>query len=130
MEEGEPRRAALRRRVMLTARLSTSSAAYEVRIRDISATGARIEGAELPRQDSAVLLKRGTFSVYGRLVWVNGTAGGMQFDEALDEDELSLKGSPAAAPAEPEPYRRPGFARARHAPLSDGRGWVDLPPRR
>jgi hypothetical protein len=129
MEDGDPRRSSRRRRVFLSARLETPAAEYPVHIRDISATGARIEGADLPGTRAIVALKRGAFTGYGRLVWTDGGVGGLEFDEPLDEDELleSLKGIPAAAPA-PQPYRRPGLNRGGHAPLSDGRGWVDAPP--
>jgi hypothetical protein len=130
MEDGDPRRGSRRRRVLLSARLSTTTGEQAVQIRDISATGARIEGGSLPRVDSPVVLKRGTFMGFGRLVWADGGAGGILFDEPLDEDELldSLKGLPSGPPAQEEPYRRPGLNRG-DARVSDGRGWVD-PPRR
>jgi len=127
-EAGEPRRGASRRRVMMIAQLSTSSAKYDVKIRDVSATGARIEACELPAEGTTVRLKRGTFLAYGRLVWVNGRSGGIAFDDAFDGDELVdlLKGLPAAPPAEPAPYRRPGFDRGNAKPrFSDGSGWID-----
>lgn len=130
MEGGDPRRSSRRRRVFLSARLATPAAEFPVHIRDISATGARIEGADLPRAESTIVLKRGAFTGFGRLVWVEGGVGGIEFDEPLEEDELleSLKGIPAAATAQ-QPYRRPGLNRAGHPRLSDGRGWVDSPPR-
>jgi hypothetical protein len=130
MEDGDPRRSSRRRRVLLSARLETPAAEYPVHIRDISATGARVEGADLPRAHSVVVLKRGAFTGFGRMVWADGGSGGLEFDEPLDEDELleSLKGVPAAAPTE-QPYRRPGLDRGRHPRLSDGRGWVDAPRR-
>ena len=129
MDDGDPRRGSRRRRVLLSAKLSTTTGEFAVNIRDISATGARVEGGDLPRVDSAVVLKRGTFMGFGRLVWVAGGAGGIVFDEPLEEEELldSLKGVPAPAPAQ-EPYRRPGLNRGR-ARVSDGSGWVDLPGR-
>jgi hypothetical protein len=129
MEDGDPRRSSRRRRVFLSARLATPAGEYPVQIRDISATGARVEGADLPRANSNVVLKRGAFTGFGRLVWVDGGVGGLEFDEPLEEDELleSLKGIPAAAPAQ-QPYRRPGLNRGGHKRLSDGRGWVDAPP--
>lgn len=129
IEDGDPRRGSRRRRVFLSAKLSTTSGEHAVQIRDISATGARIEGGSLPRTGSAVVLKRGTFMGFGRLVWAEGGAGGIVFDEPLEEEELldSLKGLPSAPPAQ-EPYRRPGLNRG-DARVSDGRGWVDLPRR-
>jgi len=131
IDDGDPRRTARRRRVLLTATLSTATNDYQVRLRDISHRGARIEGEGLPPMGSVVVLRRGTFQVYGELVWVNGDSGGVAFDEPLDEAELMerIKGMPAPA-AESEPYRRPGFTRERRARWSDGSGWVDARPRR
>jgi hypothetical protein len=131
IEDGEPRRGKQRRRVMLTARLSSSSKSFDVRIRDVSATGARLEGRELPAIDTAVLLTRGSFSAYGKLVWVSGELGGMLFDEPLSEERMmdDLKGLAVSAPAE-TPFRRVGLNRSQHPRFSDGSGWVDQPRRR
>lgn len=132
IDGGEPRRGAVRRRVMLSARLQTSTSTHDVIIRDVSATGARIETDDLPEPGTTVMLKRGTFLAYGSLVWANGEAGGIQFDEPLDEDELmdALKGLPAPSQTV-EPYRRPGLDRGGHPRFSDGRGWIDTTlPRR
>jgi hypothetical protein len=128
IDDGEARRTSQRRRVMLTARLSTSSSSEQVRLRDVSATGARVEGRHLPSLGAPVLLTRGNFSAYGQLVWKNGEVGGVRFDQALDEDSIldALKGLPPAS-QESEPYRRPGLNRTAHAPYSDGSGWIDLP---
>jgi hypothetical protein len=127
-EGGEPRRTARRKRVMLVARLSTSTAEFPVTIRDISSTGARVEARDLPSRDSVVMLKRGTFTVYGRLTWTGEGAGGVAFDEPFDDDELmeALKGMTGAQPQPETPYRRPGFTHGSdHAPYSDGGGWID-----
>jgi hypothetical protein len=112
---------------MLTARMATSSSSEQVRLRDVSASGARIEAANLLPLGTCVLLTRGTFTAYGQLVWRNGTSGGVRFDEPLDEETIldALNGlSPAPAPA--EPYRRAGLNRSGHSPDSDGSGWVEL----
>lgn len=126
-ESGEPRRAARRKRMMLVAKLATPTATYDVIIRDVSATGARVEGRDLPGAGRTVRLTRGTFAAYGRLVWINGSSGGLEWDEPFDEDELieALRGIPAAPCTKTEPYRRPGFGRAEHPRFSDGRGWID-----
>lgn len=126
--DGHPRRQSQRRRVMLLAKLVTSSTTYDVRIRDVSATGARIEGAVLPPQGGDVILKRGAFSAFGRLIWLNGSDGGVAFDEPLDEADLmeTLKGMPERPATPLEPYRRPGFDREHEGRRwSDGRGWID-----
>lgn len=125
-EDGRMRRSAQRRRVMLVAKLVSPSSTFDIRIRDVSATGARIEGRALPVQGSDVVLTRGLFSVFGRLVWANGSAGGIAFEEARDEAQLfSDLNEMQRTNAEPEACKRPGFGhRAAHPPLSNGRGWI------
>ena len=129
-DDGEPRRASRRRRVMLSARLVMPTGYCDVIIRDVSVSGARIEGDKLPAEGCTVMLRRGTFSTYGRLVWVNGNAGGVTWDEPFEEDALmeALKGL-GGRPQQPEPVlRRPGFSRGGEGPrFSDGSGWVDRP---
>jgi hypothetical protein len=131
---GKPRRAKSRRRVMLTASLETSVGKERVRLRDVSANGARIEGESLPALGTPVQLTRGTFSVFGLIVWKEGEAGGVEFDEPLNEARLLevLKGLPAC-PVTQEPYRRPGLRQGQNtqARYSNGSGWVDpVKPRR
>jgi len=127
-DEGCPRRSFQRRSVMLVAKLVTPGAEYGIRIRDISATGARVEGDKLPPEGSDVILKRGFFSVFGRLAWNNGRDGGVIFDEPRDEDRLleELKGLPPSSEEASAVYRRPGFDhRTSGLRWSDGCGWVD-----
>lgn len=131
-EDGASRRGAIRSRVLMVAKLATSAREVDVRIRDVSATGARVEGADLPRPGSDVILKRGQFEGFGRIVWSVGKAAGIQFDEALDESEMmnQLRGLPASNAPDPDQFRRPGFGhRETHPALSNGRGWVS-PSRR
>jgi hypothetical protein len=131
---GKPRRAKPRRRVMLTARLSTPVSNERVRLRDVSPNGARIEGENLPALGTPVQLTRGTFTVFGQMIWNDGETGGVEFDEPLDEARLLeiLKGL-SSGPAAQEPYRRAGLRhRQSTGPrFSDGKGWVDaFKPRR
>jgi hypothetical protein len=126
-ESGESRRGAIRSRVLMVAKLATSARDIDVRIRDVSATGARIEGADLPRPGSDVILKRGGFQAFASVIWSDGNAAGIQFDEPFDERELmlKLKELPARAAPDPDQHRRPGFSHTdAHPALSNGRGWV------
>lgn len=126
-EDGASRRGAIRNRVLMVAKLATSSSEIDVRIRDVSVTGARLEGIGLPREGESVLLKRGAFETFAKIIWRSGGDAGIQFDEAFDETELMtrLKGLPTAATADPERFRRPGFNRDdEHLTISNGRGWV------
>lgn len=127
-DAGKPRRAKPRRRVMLTARLSTPTSNERVRLRDVSPNGTRIEAEHLPGLGTPVQITRGTFSVFGVVVWKDAEAAGVEFDEPLDDARLLevLKGL-SPGPAVQEPYRRAGL-RHRTSSLprySDGSGWVD-----
>ena len=120
--------------MILSARLDTAQRGYDIVLRDVSLTGARLTGTELPPQGSRAMLRRGSFRVNGALVWVNGHAGGFQWDFAFhDEDELTeaLKGLSAKPSPDFARLRRPAVAARADAPrFSDGKGWIDLRGRR
>jgi hypothetical protein len=123
-DEEDDRRAAQRARVLLSAQLHSSSQVYRVRIRDVSATGARVEADGLPRQGAVVCLQRGSRLAYGVMAWVAGDTGGITFDEPVAENHFGGN-HPAEAPAGEAPYRRPGFGRHDEtARYSDGQGWI------
>lgn len=126
-KEEEDRRASNRARVLLSAQLHSSSQVYRVRIRDVSAIGARIEAdGSLPRPGAVVCLQRGSRLAYGVMAWIQGGAGGITFDEELPENYFGGdRPAEAEAPAGETPYRRPGFGRMDESPrYSDGRGWI------
>lgn len=126
------RRGAIRNRVLMVATLTTPTKSTGVRIRDVSSTGARVEGTDLPSRGSTVVLTRGSFEAFGQIVWVGDGLVGIAFDEHLPDDALmaSLRGLPEPAP-EPSPYRRGGFDRDPNPPrLSTGDGWLRAIPGR
>lgn len=55
-----------------------------VRIRNMSVSGALIEGTQLPAAGCVVRLSRGSLSVRGRIAWVGGGKCGVQFDVGVD----------------------------------------------
>ena len=55
-----------------------------VRLRNISAAGALIEGSELPDVGEAVCLRRGSLEVHGRVVWRQAKSAGLNFDQPSD----------------------------------------------
>ena len=74
-----------------------------------------------------MILKRGGFEGFARVIWTTGNSAGIQFDAPFDETELMLQlnGLPAATVPDPEQFRRPGFShKESHPALSNGRGWV------
>jgi hypothetical protein len=125
----DARRQWARQPMLLSARLITVTSEYHVRIRDLSAGGARIQGEDLPAVGTDVLLKRGSFETFGSVAWLHDGQGGIAFDDPLDDDEVkALQTATIHAPTPTlEDYRRPGFGRKRgnHPRWSDGTGWID-----
>lgn len=124
----ETRRQWPRQLMILSARLVTVANDKNIRIRDLSPGGARIEGADLPAIGTDVLLKRGEFEAFGQIAWISGNQAGIEFDEELDGDTLDLihKVRDEEMPSEPD-HRRPGFGRrsGTHPRWSIGTGWID-----
>lgn len=102
-----------------------------VRIRNLSATGALIEGSVIPPEMSDVMLTRGPLSVAAKVVWSRGNRAGLKFethtsvagwlpnarsngpqqrvDEAIHQFRMS--------PADPTPCPQPADRRTTHADL-------------
>lgn len=73
-----------RSNVFLTATLDTGAASSPVRIRNISARGALIEGPSLPAIGARVRLIRGELRASGELAWTGAGQGGLNFDREID----------------------------------------------
>ena len=87
IEPGPEHRERLRSNVFLTAQLRDGAGSFVVRVRNISASGAMLDGAELPQKGSTVRLDRGHLAVTGRIVWQSGEARGIRFDTNIQVDE-------------------------------------------
>lgn len=72
--------------MFVNAVLCTSSGSAAVRIRNISATGAMINGKIPADKDERVRLSRGSVAVNGRLVWKRDDKAGMEFFSTLTPD--------------------------------------------
>ena len=72
-------RAETRTHLFMVAILGVGAAAVPVRIRNLSASGALIEGPNLPVADTAVTIRRGGLSVEGVIAWRSGNQAGMGF---------------------------------------------------
>ncbi|WP_311268848.1 PilZ domain-containing protein [Sphingobium sp. WCS2017Hpa-17] len=75
------------------------SAKQVVRIRDISAGGARIQGKS-PGVGVRIVVTRGETDMPGRVVWTADRHFGMEFDEPVDVDAV-LKAVPPKSPDRP-----------------------------
>jgi hypothetical protein len=75
------------------------SAAQDVRIRDISQGGARVQGRS-PGVGTRVVIMRGETKMPGRVVWTADRHFGMAFDDPVDVDTV-LKAIGPKAPNKP-----------------------------
>ena len=107
--DGAPdQRRSPRYRVLLIARLVTTCSERIVKLRDLSATGAMIEGPRIPAAGTDILLQRGSLEVFGTIVWKKEMQAGIEFAEPLTETMLWMQvNAPQQIredrPAEPPP---------------------------
>jgi len=101
-----------RYRVLLVAKLVTTTDEQPVKIRDISTWGAMVEGGKLFAKGTDLILKRGATELFGRVAWNNGRRCGLEFDDALSSAELAgfIKQSARSEPELPQPFARSGIA--------------------
>jgi hypothetical protein len=64
--------------MFVTGTLYAAGGSTPVRIRNLSRRGALVEAAGLPPAGTVVRLSRGSFSVAGEILWVEGRKGGLQ----------------------------------------------------
>ena len=90
--EGAPeQRRSPRYRVLLIARLVTTCSERIVKLRDLSTTGAMIEGPRIPPPGTDILLQRGALEAFGTIVWARDMQAGIEFDEPLTETMLWMQ---------------------------------------
>jgi hypothetical protein len=73
-----------RSNVFLTATLVMAGGSAAVRVRNISARGALIDGAALPPEGTAVELRRGSLAARGDVAWHAADHCGIRFDADID----------------------------------------------
>lgn len=95
------RRETQRARVHLSAMLVATTREYAVTLRNISCTGAMVEGDDLPPNGRTVALRRGDMDELADVVWVRGNFCGIHFlDEIAYEKVLDFAALPPEAKAE------------------------------
>ena len=92
----------------MTATLELSGSALPVKLRNLSAEGALIEGGNLPVEGSQVVFKRLELTVAGRIAWVSNGRAGVTFDMKL-EPEAMLHHIPVPKPRVMPKFNRPGL---------------------
>ena len=73
------RRVEIRTHLFVVAMLSAATTSMPVRIRNLSVSGALIEGSALPPGGSAVTIRRGGLSAEGTLAWQSENQAGLAF---------------------------------------------------
>ena len=77
-------RRAERTHLFLVATLSFGRASTSVRVRNLSASGALVEGGALPPVGSAIALSRGALEALGTIVWSDAGKAGLLFTGLVD----------------------------------------------
>jgi hypothetical protein len=109
--------------VLLSAKIDVGGVEVSVILRNLSAEGALIEGAEIPPEGATTLFNRNELSVRGRIVWVEGRYAGVAFDRRLEREEMLRHVPQPRQRIEPQ-FRRPGLA---CRPLTDAdRKWLQM----
>lgn len=75
-----------RTRLFLAATIRFDRVSAPIRLRDLSTSGARIEGPRLPAVGVAVQIDRGALNCNGTIVWRDSKGCGVRFDDPLDLD--------------------------------------------
>ena len=99
-----------RSNVLMSASLELSGVSLPVKLRNLSAEGALVEGENLPVDGAELLFRKAELSLPARIAWVEGNRAGVAFAEPLAPEQL-LHHMPKPRPrvrASSE-YRRPGF---------------------
>ncbi len=109
MDESSPtqNRKTRRSNVLMSASLELSGTSLPVKLRNLSADGALVEGDKLPVEGASILFRKGDLSMPGNVAWVKGRQAGVRFAQNLNPDQL-LRHVPApraSGDAELQPSR-------------------------
>jgi len=91
---GLGRRRTPRYTVLHCVKLITTTGEHPATMRDLSLTGALVEGANLPPPGTYVFLTRGMLEIFAHVVWADGNRSGIEFEEPLSETELLAQVNP------------------------------------
>jgi hypothetical protein len=97
-----------RSQLLMTAIIEISGRAIKVKLRNLSAEGAQVEGVDLPVEGTELLFRKGDLAVVGTLVWTKGKQAGVRFAQKLEPDAV-LNHVPVPRPRTQSNFRRPGL---------------------
>ena len=95
--------------VLLAANIEVRGVATVVKLRNLSAQGALIEGERLPAEGSITYFQRNDLRLRCEVKWVEGRYAGIRFARELDREEVLRYIPPPRETFRPE-FKRPGLA--------------------
>jgi hypothetical protein len=124
MDESSPtqNRKSRRSNVLMAASLELSGTSLPVKLRNLSADGALVEGEKLPVEGASILFRKGDLSMPGNIAWVKGRQAGVSFAQKLHPEQL-LRHVPAPRPRVTPSFRRPGLKIAPDSDNGFGDAW-------
>lgn len=124
MDDSSPtqNRKSRRSNVLMAASLELSGTSLPVKLRNLSADGALVEGEKLPVEGASVLFRKGDLSVSGIVAWVKGRQAGVNFARQLNPDQL-LRHVPVPRPRVAPSFRRPGLKKFTDSESGYGDTW-------
>lgn len=105
-------RRSVRSSVMLAATIEAGEACLQVRVVNLSANGALVQGEQLPGDDVPVTFRCGGLEVPGWMAWVRPPLGGINFDMKVNPNAAlqSVRATHMVIrDTRPQDFRRPGF---------------------
>lgn len=96
---GGGRRASAREVAPLTVVVSTVSRAYTATLVDLSDTGARLRGADLPQPGEHFMFNIGAVHTFASVVWSLDEERGVIFESPLMDEEVEALRREAGAPS-------------------------------
>jgi hypothetical protein len=111
-----------RSNVLMSASLELSGTSLPVKLRNLSAEGALVEGDRLPVEGAALLFRKGDLSMPGTIAWVKGRQAGVSFAQKLNPDQL-LRHVPTPRPRVAPSFRRPGLKIGTDSEKGYGDAW-------
>ena len=98
-----------RSHLLMAATLEVAGRAISVKLRNLSADGAQVEGEQLPVEGTSVLFRKGELAIAGRVIWTKGKQAGISFAQKL-ETQAVLNHIAVPRPRMEPDFRRPGLA--------------------
>ncbi len=99
-------RRARRSHVLMAASIEAEGIAVAVKLRNLSAEGALVEGDQLPAVGSRVMFRKKELYLAGRVAWITANRAGIAFDTRLDPEAV-MRHVPRTRPKPQLEFRRP-----------------------